>query len=390
MRRLNKIFMKQKTGFSSVVIVAGGSGTRMGRPKQMLPLGGKPVLVRTVEAFKNAPSVRQIVVVTPAENRAVLNAYFSDLIYADAGSTRLESVKNGFALTDPSAQTVAVHDGARPLVNPQHIEACLVEAAAHGAAVLAVPVKDTIKICKDGAVEKTLDRSLLRAAQTPQCYRREVLAEALAKFGAEKDATDESQLVEKTGVKVRVVMSDYKNNKITTPEDLTFAEALVSENVQYRTGFGFDLHRLEAGRKLYLGGTEIPHTKGFLGHSDGDLVLHALCDAVLGALCAGEIGILFPPTDESIKGISSVTIAKKVLEIVRAHKAEIVHIDATVITQEPKIKPHYDAVRKSLSAVFEMPVENISFKSKSHEHVGEIGRGEAAMCHAVATVKITQ
>lgn len=390
MRRLNKIFMKQKTGFSSVVIVAGGSGTRMGRPKQMLPLGGKPVLVRTVEAFKNAPSVRQIVVVTPAENRAVLNAYFSDLIYADAGSTRLESVKNGFALTDPSAQTVAVHDGARPLVNPQHIEACLVEAATYGAAVLAVPVKDTIKICKDGAVEKTLDRSVLRAAQTPQCYRREVLAEALAKFGAEKDATDESQLVEKTGVKVRVVMSDYKNNKITTPEDLTFAEALVSENVQYRTGFGFDLHRLEAGRKLYLGGTEIPHTKGCLGHSDGDLVLHALCDAVLGALCAGEIGILFPPTDESIKGISSVTIAKKVLEIVRAHKAEIVHIDATVITQEPKIKPHYDAVRKSLSAVFEMPVENISFKSKSHEHVGEIGRGEAAMCHAVATVKITQ
>lgn len=390
MRRLNKIFMKQKTGFSSVVIVAGGSGTRMGRPKQMLPLGGKPVLVRTVEAFKNAPSVRQIIVVTPAENRAVLNAYFSDLIYADAGSTRLESVKNGFALTDPSAQTVAVHDGARPLVNPQHIEACLVEAAAHGAAVLAVPVKDTIKICKDGAVEKTLDRSVLRAAQTPQCYRREVLAEALAKFGAEKDATDESQLVEKTGVKVRVVMSDYKNNKITTPEDLTFAEALVSENVQYRTGFGFDLHRLEAGRKLYLGGTEIPHTKGFLGHSDGDLVLHALCDAVLGALCAGEIGILFPPTDESIKGISSVTIAKKVLEIVRAHKAEIVHMDATVITQEPKIKPHYDAVRKSLSAVFEMPVENISFKSKSHEHVGEIGRGEAAMCHAVATVKIMQ
>lgn len=390
MRRLNKIFMKQKTGFSSVVIVAGGSGTRMGRPKQMLPLGGKPVLVRTVEAFKNAPSVRQIIVVTPAENRAVLNAYFSDLIYADAGSTRLESVKNGFALTDPSAQTVAVHDGARPLVNPQHIEACLVEAVAHGAAVLAVPVKDTIKICKDGAVEKTLDRSVLRAAQTPQCYRREVLAEALAKFGAEKDATDESQLVEKTGVKVRVVMSDYKNNKITTPEDLTFAEALVSENVQYRTGFGFDLHRLEAGRKLYLGGTEIPHTKGFLGHSDGDLVLHALCDAVLGALCAGEIGILFPPTDESIKGISSVTIAKKVLEIVRAHKAEIVHMDATVITQEPKIKPHYDAVRKSLSAVFEMPVENISFKSKSHEHVGEIGRGEAAMCHAVATVKIMQ
>lgn len=382
--------MKEMTGFSSVVIVAGGSGTRMGRPKQLLPLGGKPVLVRTIEAFKNVPSVHQIVVVTPDENRPVLNAYFSGLVYARPGSTRLESVKNGFALTDRAAQTVAVHDGARPLVSPANIEACLASALKYGAAVLAVPVKDTVKICKDGVVEQTLDRSALWAAQTPQCYRREVLGVALEKFGAEKDATDESQLVEKTGVKVRVVPSDYKNNKITTPEDLVFAEALVSENIQYRTGFGFDLHRLEPGRKLYLGGTEIPHTKGFLGHSDGDLVLHALCDAVLGALCAGEIGILFPPTDESIKGISSVTIAKKVLEIVRAHNAQIVHIDATVITQEPKIKPHYDAVRRSLAEVFEIPLESVSFKSKSHEHVGEIGRGEAAMCHAVATVKITK
>lgn len=382
--------MKKETGFSSVVIVAGGSGTRMGRPKQMLPLGGKPVLVRSIEAFKRTCGVREIVVVTPPENRPVLESYFTDLIFADPGTTRLESVKNGFMKTSAAAETVAVHDGARPLVNPARIEDCLAEAKQHGAAVLAVPVKDTVKICEKSVVKQTLDRSVLWAAQTPQCYRREVLLNALEKFGNEKDATDESQLVEKTGVAVRVVLSDYQNNKITTPEDLIFAEALVSEQVQYRTGFGFDLHRLEEGRKLFLGGAEIPHTKGFLGHSDGDLVLHALCDAVLGALCAGEIGILFPPTDESIKGISSVTITKKVLEIVRAHRAEIVHLDATVITQEPKIKPHYDTVRKSLANVFEMPIENISFKSKSHEHVGEIGRGEAAMCHAVATVKITQ
>ena len=254
--------------------------------------------------------------------------------------------------------------------------------------MLAVPVKDTVKICADGVVEKTPNRSTLWAAQTPQCYRRELLAEALEKFGAQKDATDESQLVEKLGVKVRVVESDYKNNKITTPEDLLFAEALLDDKTIYRTGFGFDLHRLEPGRRLYIGGAEIPHTKGFLGHSDGDVVLHAVCDAVLGALCEGEIGVLFPPTDESIKGISSVTIAKKVLEIVRAKNAEITHIDATIITQEPKIKPHYAAVRKSLADVFEMPEGNVSFKSKSHEHVGEIGRGEAAMCHAVATLKI--
>ncbi len=383
--------MKSTQGFfASAVIVAGGSGSRMGRPKQMLPLGGKPALVHTIEAFKKVPQIGEIIVVTPPENRAVLNTYFSGLIFVDPGSTRLESVKNGFYKTSSSAAVVAVHDGARPLVNPVRIADCLQAAQAYGAAVLAVPVKDTTKVGKDGFVSQTLDRSSLWAAQTPQAYRREILESALEKYGHETDATDESQLVEKTGVQVRLVPSDYKNNKITTPEDLIFAEALLNRQTMLRTGFGFDLHRLEAGRKFIVGGIEIPHTKGFLGHSDGDLVLHALCDAILGALCAGEIGIFFPPTDESIKGISSVTIAKKVLEVVRSHQAEIVHLDATLITQEPKIKPHYEKVRASLASIFEIPLENISFKSKSHEHVGEIGRGEAAMCHAVATVKISE
>lgn len=380
--------MSEQTGFSSAVIVAGGSGSRMGRPKQMLPLGGKPVLVRTVEAFLQTPEIKEIVVVTPTENRAELQKRFPGIVFADPGKTRLLSVKNGFLKTSAASQLVAVHDGARPLVESAHISACLQSARQYGAAVLAVPVKDTVKVCEGGFVQNTLDRAVLWAAQTPQCYRRPVLAEALEKFGQEEGATDESQLVEKLGIKVRVVPSSYKNNKITTPEDLIFAEALLENSVIYRTGFGFDLHRLEPGRKLFIGGAEIPHTKGFLGHSDGDLVLHALCDAVLGALCAGEIGILFPPTDESIKGISSVTIVKKVLEIVRARHAQIEHIDATIITQEPKIKPHYETVRKSLAEVFEIPLENVSFKSKSHEHVGEIGRGEAAMCHAVATLKI--
>lgn len=362
----------------------------MGRPKQMLPLGGKPVLVRTVEAFRQVPHVQQIVVVTPQENQAELSRYFQDLIYALPGTTRMESVKNGVACVNSAAEVIAVHDGARPLVSPTCIANCLQAAQTYGAAVLAVPVKDTVKVGAGDFVEKTLDRSCLWAAQTPQAYRREVLITALEKFGQETAATDESQLVEKTGVKVRLVPSDYKNNKITTPEDLIFAQALVGEQGMYRSGIGFDLHRLEPGRKLFIGGVEIPHAKGFLGHSDGDVVLHALCDAVLGALCAGEIGILFPPTDKTIEGISSVTIVKKVLEIVRAHWAEIVHLDATIITQEPKIKPHYESIRNSLASVFEISVENISFKSKSHEHVGEIGRGEAAMCHAMATVKITR
>ena len=360
----------------------------MGRPKQLLPVGSKPVVVRSIEAFKGCPAVREIIVVTPEENRAVIEKFVSGVVFVDPGDTRLQSVQNGVACVSEQADVVAVHDGARPFVNPQTILQALQTAGKCGASVLAVPVKDTVKTVQQTTVLKTLDRNTLWAAQTPQCYQRKVLVSALEKFGQEKDATDESQLVEKMGVPVQIVPSQYTNFKITTPEDLTFAEALVNEKVICRTGFGFDLHRLEPGRKFIIGGVEIPHSTGFLGHSDGDLVLHALCDAILGALCAGEIGILFPPTDPTIKGIDSKKIAKKVLEIVRNHHAQITHIDATLITQEPKIKPHYDAVRASLADIFELPLMQVSFKSKSHEHVGEIGRGEAVMCQAVATVQI--
>ena len=164
------------------------------------------------------------------------------------------------------------------------------------------------------------------------------------------------------------------------------AEAFLQAGAQQRTGFGFDLHKMQAGRKFIIGGVEIPHSKGLLGHSDADVVLHAICDAILGALCEGEIGLLFPPTDPTIKDIDSKKIAARVLEIVKQRQARLVHIDATLITQEPKISPHYAAVRASLARIFQLEENQVSFKSKSHEHVGEIGRGEAAMCHAVATL----
>ena len=155
-----------------------------------------------------------------------------------------------------------------------------------------------------------------------------------------------------------------------------------------KAGFGFDIHRMEQGRGLILGGLEIAHSKGLVGHSDGDLVLHAICDAALGAAAAGEIGEFYPPTDASIAGISSAVIARRVLEILKEKGAQIVHIDCTVVAQEPKMHPHYGAVRKSLEGIFQIGLENISFKAKSHEGLGEIGRGEAMACHAVVTIKI--
>lgn len=198
----------------------------MGRPKQMLKIGGKAVLVRSIEAFKASKLVNKIVVVTTPENFKEVSALFSDISYAPAGASRIESLQNGLAALG-AADLIAVHDGARPLVKAEYIDKCLAEAEKYGAAVLCVPVKDTIKQVKDGFIEHTLDRNVLWAAQTPQCYKGALLKEAMEKYGSLKDATDESQLVEKLGVKVRAVKSGYENLKITTPEDLTMAEALL-------------------------------------------------------------------------------------------------------------------------------------------------------------------
>ena len=378
--------MPKAITFAAVVIVAGGLGKRMGRPKQMLSLAGKPVLLRTVEAFSHIPFVKQIIVVTPPENREIIKKNFPQVIFAMPGETRLASVINGAALLDPRAQAVAVHDGARPLLNPQAAQRCLQSGFETGAAVLAVPVKDTIKQVRGGFVEKTLQRNALWQAQTPQCYQADVLRRALDKFGYLQDATDESQLVERLGIRVKIEPSDYQNLKITTPEDLIMAEAFLQNGAQVRTGFGYDLHRLQTGRKFIIGGVEIPHNKGLLGHSDADVVLHAICDAVLGALCEGEIGLLFPPTDPTFKDIDSKKIAARVVEIMNKHQAHLTHMDVTLVTQEPKISPHYEAVRNSLAQIFNIPVPYVSFKSKSHEHVGAVGRGEAAECYAQVTL----
>ncbi len=378
--------MPQTITFAGAVIVAGGLGKRMGCPKQLLPLAGKPVLWRAVQAFTQIDFVKQIVVVTPPENREVIKASFPQVTFAMPGATRLASVMNGVHALDPQVQAIAVHDGARPLVNVQAAARCLQSGFENGAAVLAVPVKDTIKQVRGGVVERTLERNALWQAQTPQCYQADVLRRALDKFGYLQDATDESQLVERLGVQVKIEPSDYQNLKITTPEDLVMAEAFLQNGAQVRSGFGYDLHRLQAGRKFIIGGVEIEHSKGLQGHSDADVVLHAICDAILGALCEGEIGLLFPPTDPTIKDIDSKKIAARVMEIADKHQAHLTHMDVTLVTQEPKISPHYEKVRHSLAKIFKMDEKNVSFKSKSHEHVGSVGRGEAAECYAQVTL----
>jgi len=216
-----------------------------------------------------------------------------------------------------------------------------------------------------------------------------------AAAGSGKDYSDESQVLEKLGIKAAVVRSSCRNIKVTTPEDLIIAEAFMKDEKTVtarakipmaRTGFGYDIHRLVGGRPLILGGIKIEHTKGLLGHSDGDVVLHAICDAFLGAISAGEIGVYFPPTDLTLMGISSVAIAEKTLEILVSKKVRIINVDATIVAEEPKLKPYYESIRSSVAKLFKIDTSDVSIKAKSREGLGDIGRGEAMSCYAVVSV----
>lgn len=392
---------KESAGGAEAIILAGGSGTRMGREKQYLLLGGKPLIERTVENFVKSGLFSKIILALSPENLAAHGPEWAKagVETATAGATRTESLRNAFRLVGPDAELVAVHDGARPFADADLIGRCLDAAAAAGAAVPAVPLKDTVKtVARGGAeFESTPDRASLMAVQTPQCYRRQVLADILAAAG-KKDYSDESQILETLGVKAAVVPSTYRNIKITTPEDLLIAEAFMKEEKDQakvstriripvaRAGFGYDIHRLVEGRPLIIGGVKIEHTKGLLGHSDGDVVLHSICDALLGAVSAGEIGVYFPPTDLTIMGISSEAIAEKTLEILASKKARIINVDVTIVAEEPKLKPYYEPIRESLSKILKLDKGEVSVKAKSREGLGEVGHGDAMVCYAIVSV----
>ena len=378
---------------AAAIIVSGGSGSRMGRPKQFLPLAGSTVAEWSLKCFIEMHDVETVVLVLGEESFKEHGGRLSGgkVKVVAAGATRMGSVRNGFASLPSGIDVVAVHDGARSMITPEIVRATFAEAVKSGAAVAAVPVKDTLKIVEKGKgiVSETPDRARFWAAQTPQAYRYSVLKEALETFKDDANATDESQLVERCGHKVAVVESSYENFKITTPEDITMASAIIESRRGARlsrAGFGYDIHKLVEGRELWLAGVKIPHTKGLLGHSDGDAVLHACCDAVLGALGLGEIGIAFPPTDPKFKGLESKAIVAHVLAKTAAFGGVIIHLDATLIAEEPKLKPHYEALKASLAALFKLPESRVSLKAKSNEGLDAIGRGEAIACHAVATV----
>jgi 2-C-methyl-D-erythritol 4-phosphate cytidylyltransferase/2-C-methyl-D-erythritol 2,4-cyclodiphosphate synthase len=377
--------------FVSAIIAAGGRGLRFGggSPKQLLMLGGRPILARSVDAFVACDLIGEIVVALPADVAAAPPDYLRDrgkpLTIVDGGDRRRDSVANAFARVSDRADIVVVHDAARPLVNDDLIRRTVAAASGTGAAIAAIQARDTVKqIDGAGAITATLPRERIYLAQTPQAFRVAVLRAALRMSG---DATDEAMLAEQAGHVVRVVDGDPRNIKITTPGDLTMAEhfaGLSSGLPALRIGNGYDLHRLVAGRPLILGGVTIPFDRGLEAHSDGDAICHAVTDAVLGAVGAGDIGRLFPDSDPQWKNADSVEMLRGAAAIVRSAGYAVANVDVVVIAQKPKLSPHVDAIRGNLAGALGCDPSQISVKGKTNEGVDSVGAGESIAVHAVA------
>ena len=389
--------MKKLEKRVSAVLVAAGSSTRMGFDKLSFDLGGETVLHRSIRAFEQDPLVTEIVLVA-GKNRAFVEQQAADCTkpvqIVTGGTTRAESAKNGVLAA--AGELVAVHDAARPFVSQAVITAALEAAARCGAAAPAVPVKDTIKAAARGngktvpdacLVYTTPDRSTLYAVQTPQCFDRAEYLAALEELDAEKArlVTDDCSLFELTGRAVQLTQGDYANYKITTREDLPRPEQ--KEEHKMRIGHGYDVHRLVEGRKLILGGVEVPFEKGLLGHSDADVLAHAVMDAVLGAAALGDIGQHFPDNDPAYSGADSLKRARRVAEILKEHGFRIENIDATLLCQRPKLAPYIPAMRQNLADAFGLPVDAVSVKATTEEHLGFTGEGLGIAAHAVALIE---
>ena len=394
-RQQGQVCRLQKT--ISAVLVAAGSSTRMGFDKLSFDLGGETVLHRSIRAFDQCPQIGEIVLVA-GKNRAFVEQQAvgctKPVQIVAGGATRAESAKNGVLAAH--GELVAVHDAARPFVSPAVIAAVLEAAARCGAAAPAVPVKDTIKQAVPGdgktvpeacLVRSTPDRSTLYAVQTPQCFDRAQYLAALQELDAEKArlVTDDCSLFELTGRSVQLTQGDYANLKITTREDLP--RPVQKEETRMRIGHGYDVHRLVEGRKLILGGVEIPFEKGLLGHSDADVLAHAVMDAVLGAAALGDIGQHFPDNDPAYAGADSLELARHVARILSEHGYRVENIDATILCQRPKLAPHIPVMRANLAAAFGLPVDAVSVKATTEEHLGFTGEGLGIAAHAVALIE---
>jgi len=386
----------------SALIAAGGRGVRLGadRPKQFLEIGGRSILERSIERFVSHADVAEVVVALPEDYLDPMRARMAALGWStvrcvEGGPRRQDSVEQAFRAARSDTALIAIHDAARPFVSASLISRTVAAASQHGAAIAALPVRDTVKEAGGHAgaplrpIVATLRREDIFLAQTPQVFRRDVLARAFEVAGPQAaEATDEARLVEQAGFVVQIVEGEPGNVKITTPADLSRAQQLVEEGprTMVRVGTGYDLHRLVAGRPLILGGVTIPFDTGLEGHSDADILCHAVTDAVLGAAAAGDIGRLFPDTDAAWKGADSIRLLAGAVAHLHGAGYRVVNVDATIIAQRPKLLPYLDDMRANLARALQVEVAQVSVKGKTNEQVDSMGRGESMACHAVALV----
>lgn len=373
---------KKKT---AVIIAAAGTGKRMGSsiPKQYLKIGGEPILLKSVRAFCDNKEIDWIVVVTNGDYiQACLemkDRYGLDKIQAviEGGEERQDSVYRAIVEIDrlcPEIEYVLVHDGARPFVRQETINAVLEAAEEKGAAVACVPVKDSIRQEKDGE-SANLPRQRLYAVQTPQGFQKEILRKAYEQaFADGYYGTDDATLAERIGQSVTLVRGTYDNIKITTREDMP---------MESRVGTGFDVHQLKEGLPLVLGGVKIPFEKGLLGHSDADVLVHALMDALLGAAALGDIGRHFPDTDPQYRGISSMELLRRVKGLLDKDGWRVGNVDITLMAQRPKIKSLIGDMTDNLSKTLDLETCRINIKGTTTERLGFVGREEGIAAQAV-------
>lgn len=367
---------------TTAVLVAAGNSTRMGFDKLAACIEGKTVLQRSVEAFDAHPDIDALVLVAGSRNeeaaRALAAACRKPALVVRGGATRAESVRSGVQAA--TGEFVAIHDAARPFVSEEVITRALHAAWQCGAAAPAVPVKDTVKVAgPDGLVQATPQRSTLYAVQTPQCFDRAAYLAAAQTLG-QQDVTDDCQLMERTGRPVKLTEGSYENYKITTIEDLKGAGAM-------RIGHGYDVHKLVEGRRLILGGVDIPYEKGLLGHSDADVLAHAVMDALLGAAGMDDIGRLFPDCDNAFLNISSLTLLERVMKALTEQGWQVVNIDATLVAQAPKIAPYRQEMCCALARTLGIRPEQVNVKATTEEHLGFTGEGLGISAHAVALIQ---
>ena len=376
---------------TAILIVAAGRGERAGGtvPKQFALLGGVPMIARAVDAFGDSPV---FVVIGEGQQDALVEAlgprHVAGVVVG--GATRQDSVRNGLAMVEAVGGTtnILVHDAARPFLPRPVLTALIAALDTHEGAVPVLPVADSLAR-GDAVMGETVDRDGLWRVQTPQAFRMDALMTSLSRWTGEA-ATDEAQVVRAAGFTVATVPGDAMLDKITHPADFARVEAMLGNRMISRSASGFDVHKLEIGEDLWLGGVNIAHTHGLSGHSDADVALHAITDAVLGTIGAGDIGSHFPPSDAQWRGASSDRFLAHAASLVADRGGIIDFIDLTLICEAPKIGPHREGMRARIAEILQVPGSRISVKATTTERLGFTGRSEGIAAQAMATVRIPE